>query len=91
MSRHDLVQGGHRRNATAPMTFVCDTPPVVFDNTHIVAVTHPTVTTGHPEIDGWFLSDFYAFNYLYRGLGASQVWLTAAVECPRNFPTVTIY
>ncbi|KAK3315231.1 hypothetical protein B0H66DRAFT_536104 [Apodospora peruviana] len=28
--------------------------------------------------DGWFLSDFYAFNYLLKGSVADQVWLTAA-------------
>ncbi len=81
MSREPLVKGGHVRNANAvPMNFLTSAPPVVFDDTYIVAATHPTVNTGDPKDDGWFLSDFYAFNYLYKGLGASQVWLTAAVR-----------
>jgi hypothetical protein len=33
--------------------------------------------TANPKDDGWFISDFYAFNYLFRGLGMEQTWLTA--------------
>lgn len=55
-----------------------NTVPVIIDNTVVVAATHPDVKKGHPNEDGWFLSDFYAFNYLLKGKGASQVWLTAA-------------
>lgn len=80
MATNNLVQGGHQRSNRTPISFVCDVPPVVHNNTHIVAVTHPTVSRGGPTDEGWFLSDFYAFNYLYHGLGASQVWLTAAVS-----------
>ncbi|KAK0719033.1 hypothetical protein B0T21DRAFT_374632 [Apiosordaria backusii] len=59
-------------------TFVTHTFPCVFDNTIIVAATHPTVSTGSQFEDGWFLSDFYAFNYLLKGSVTDQVWLTAA-------------
>ncbi|KAK0718384.1 hypothetical protein B0T26DRAFT_752312 [Lasiosphaeria miniovina] len=47
-------------------------------NTIIVAATHQTVSTGSQFDDGWFLSDFYASNYLLKGSVADQVWLTAA-------------
>ncbi|KAK0735159.1 hypothetical protein B0T26DRAFT_737582 [Lasiosphaeria miniovina] len=47
--------------------FITHTFPCIFDNTIIVAATHPI-----------FLSDFYAFNYFLKGLVADQVWLTAA-------------
>ncbi|KAL2757910.1 hypothetical protein ACRALDRAFT_2025598 [Sodiomyces alcalophilus JCM 7366] len=52
-------------------------PPVVEENSIIVAAASPDITTGTPDGDGRFLSDFYAFNYLLRGLGSSQTWLTA--------------
>ncbi|KAB8218079.1 hypothetical protein BDV33DRAFT_232366 [Aspergillus novoparasiticus] len=58
--------------------FVTSTPPVIHDNTIIVAATHPNVQTCIGKGDDWFLSDFYAFNYLLKGLGSSQTWLTAA-------------
>ena len=51
--------------------FITHTPPVVFGNPRIIAATHPNVRLGHPNRDGWFLSDFYAFNYLLKGLGSS--------------------
>ena len=35
-----------------------------------------------PGNDGWFFSDFFLFNYLFRGLGANQLWLTS--EDPQN-------
>ncbi|CAM1507528.1 Fc.00g071690.m01.CDS01 [Cosmosporella sp. VM-42] len=61
-----------------PAYFVSDTVPEIYDNTIIVAATHPNIKRGDPKDDGWFLSDFYAFNYLLKGLGSSQIWLTAA-------------
>jgi len=79
--RQPLVRGGHARNPqTIPATFTTLTPPVVFDNSIIIGVAAPNVHMGHPKRDGWFLSDFYAFNYLLKGLGSSQLWLTAAVN-----------
>ncbi|XHG00870.1 hypothetical protein AWENTII_004285 [Aspergillus wentii] len=61
----------------APVFFT-STPPVVHGNTIIVAATHPSIETGAQNRDGSFLSDFYAFNYLFKGLGLEQTWLTAA-------------
>ncbi|KAH7165966.1 hypothetical protein EDB81DRAFT_878324 [Dactylonectria macrodidyma] len=60
-----------------PAMYISNTVPDIHDDTIIVAATHPDVENGHPDRDGWFLSDFYAFNYLLKGKGASQVWLTA--------------
>ncbi|KAK0717841.1 hypothetical protein B0T26DRAFT_710972 [Lasiosphaeria miniovina] len=54
-------------------TFITHTFPYIFDNTIIVAATHPTVSTGSQFDDGWFLSDFYAFNYLLKGSVTDQV------------------
>src|SRR5687767_6957573 len=68
------------RERVPPVSFITTTVPAVYNDTFIVAATHPNVRGGHPNRDGWFLSDFYAFNYLLKGLGFSQVWLTAAVR-----------
>ncbi|KAJ5846043.1 hypothetical protein N7534_009712 [Penicillium rubens] len=57
--------------------FISSTVPVVHENTIILGVTHPTLSTASPKDDGWFISDFYAFNYLFKGLGMQQTWLTA--------------
>ncbi|KAK3338603.1 hypothetical protein B0T25DRAFT_508455 [Lasiosphaeria hispida] len=79
-----LVDGGVHKGMSPPYpdeergTFLIHTPPVIYDDTIVVAATHPTVASGHQKDDGWFLSDFYAFNYLLKGSVADQVWLTAA-------------
>lgn len=79
-TKQPLVERGHIRDKfRSPLMFNSTTPPVVYSNTIIVAATHPTVSNGSPADDGWFLSDFYAFNYLLKDLGSSQTWLTAAV------------
>ena len=31
---------------------------------------------GHPQLDGWFFSDFYLFHHIFSGMGANQLWLT---------------
>ncbi|KAK3348584.1 hypothetical protein B0T25DRAFT_503297 [Lasiosphaeria hispida] len=77
--RNPLVAGGtHKGLSSHPQTFITHTLPAIHENTIIVAATHPTVRTGHQKRDGWFLSDFYAFNYLLNGSVADQTWLTAA-------------
>ncbi|KAK3360824.1 hypothetical protein B0T24DRAFT_123681 [Lasiosphaeria ovina] len=77
--RNPLVEGGtHKGLSTHPKTFATHTFPAIHENTIIVAATHPTVHTGDQKKDGWFLSDFYAFNYLLKGSVADQTWLTAA-------------
>ncbi|KAJ9191770.1 hypothetical protein DTO166G4_7156 [Paecilomyces variotii] len=87
-TRAPLVQGGHIRNPLrVPETFISKTLPEIYDNTIVVAATHPALSSSHATRDGWFLSDFYAFNYLLKGMGhpgdkdrnvPGQVWLTAA-------------
>ncbi|KAJ5843372.1 uncharacterized protein N7525_001113 [Penicillium rubens] len=73
-----LVRGGHARQPDKlPSMFISSTVPVVHENTIILGVTHPTLSTASPKDDGWFISDFYAFNYLFKGLGMQQTWLTA--------------
>lgn len=67
------------RVASRP-SFVTKTPPNIDRNTVIVAVASPDLESGIQSRDGWFLSDFYAFNYLSKGLGHSQTWLTAVVK-----------
>ncbi|KAL1895661.1 hypothetical protein Sste5346_005132 [Sporothrix stenoceras] len=58
--------------------FITRTPPRITPKTRIIAAAHPTSISADPRDDGWFISDFYAFNYLLYGQGQSQVWLTAA-------------
>ncbi|KAK1714096.1 hypothetical protein CaCOL14_009920 [Colletotrichum acutatum] len=65
-------------HVTSQPSFVTKTPPSIDDNTVIIAVASPDLKTGVQSRNGWFLSDFYAFNYLFKGLGHSQTWLTAA-------------
>ncbi|KKK17294.1 hypothetical protein AOCH_001807 [Aspergillus ochraceoroseus] len=78
-SKQPLVRGGNTRLLSKlPSMFVSNTLPCIHDNTIILAATHPNVTTADPKHDGWFISDFYAFNILLKGLGGSQTWLTAA-------------
>ncbi|KAK0717676.1 hypothetical protein B0T26DRAFT_802744 [Lasiosphaeria miniovina] len=77
--RNPLVPGRTRKGLFShPKTFVTHTLPAIHENTVIVAATHPTVQTGDQTKDGWFLSDFYAFNCLLKGSVADQTWLTAA-------------
>ncbi|KAJ0165759.1 hypothetical protein CTA2_10077 [Colletotrichum tanaceti] len=61
-----------------PPGFVTTAPPDIRPGTIVVAAAAPDVERGHPDQDGWLLSDFYAFNYLLKGVGGKQVWLTAA-------------
>ncbi|OQD60005.1 hypothetical protein PENPOL_c033G05597 [Penicillium polonicum] len=87
-----FVQGGHARQPDKlPSMFKSSTVPVVHENTIILGATHPTLSTASPKGDGWFISDFYAFNYLFKGLGMQQTQLTAVepadlVEEYRSFP-----
>ncbi|KAK3345882.1 hypothetical protein B0T25DRAFT_459912 [Lasiosphaeria hispida] len=77
--RSPLVAGGtHKAFSSHPKTFLTDAILAIHKNTIIFAATHATVHTGDQAEDGWFLSDFYAFNYLLNGSVADQTWLTAA-------------
>jgi hypothetical protein len=71
-----------------PLSIPSYAMPHVFDDTIILAATHPGPHQSNPTSDGWFISDFYAFNYLLKGLGKSQTWLTRAVS---TFLSPTFY
>ncbi|KAI1751919.1 hypothetical protein F4782DRAFT_531159 [Xylaria castorea] len=74
-----LVRGGHIKNPNQPpFIYLSQTPPTIHPHSYILAAAHPTVSQADPAIDGWILSDFYAFNYLFKGIGSGQKWLTAA-------------
>ena len=77
--------GGAIRNAALSETmFLTQTVPDVNPNTRILAVCGITdhYDNASPKKDGWFYSDFYAFNYLLRGQGVSQTWVSS--ENPQN-------
>ncbi|KAK3360691.1 hypothetical protein B0T25DRAFT_621586 [Lasiosphaeria hispida] len=77
--RSPLVEtGSYKGPSSHPQTFLTHTLPEIHDNTIVVAATSPTVQTGNQTKDGWFLSDFYAFNYLLKDAVKDQTWLTAA-------------
>jgi hypothetical protein len=79
VDKEPLVKGGHIQfPGKQPSTFISSTVPCVYENTIILAATHPSITNADPTEDGWFISDFYAFNYLLKGQGQEQKWLTAA-------------
>jgi hypothetical protein len=63
-----------------PLFFPVQTIPSIEANSIIVAAASPNLEDAHPSRDGWLISDFYAFNYLLKGLGASQTWLTLVVS-----------
>ena len=71
--------GGVIKNpALLEKVFISQTVPDVQPNTRIIAVCGITDydDDAHPAEGGWFLSDFYAFNYLLRQQGISQTWMT---------------
>ncbi|KAI9766499.1 MAG: hypothetical protein M1840_006456 [Geoglossum simile] len=59
--------------------FAARCPPDVSPRTRIIAICGITNINGSasPAIDGWFLSDFWMFNHLFRSAPvANQIWLT---------------
>ncbi|KAK4218539.1 hypothetical protein QBC37DRAFT_188680 [Rhypophila decipiens] len=71
-----LVQRGHLKNPKSPRSYTSMTPPRIADNTMILAVTGPDLPLSSPSDDGWFISDFYAWNCILKGLGSHQTWLS---------------
>ncbi|KUJ13748.1 uncharacterized protein LY89DRAFT_687123 [Mollisia scopiformis] len=53
-------------------------PPDVSASTHIIALCGTTDIRGmaSPDLDGWMVSDFFAWKGIFKGLGASQRWMT---------------
>ena len=74
--RQELACGAHS-NLPTTRTFVTTTLPEIRPDTIVIAATHPTLSQADPTEDGWFISDFYAFNLLLKGCGHSQTWLSA--------------
>lgn len=67
------------KNADHPLsTYISQIPPTIHPDSYILAAAHPTASQAIPGKDAWFLADFYAFNYLFKGIGSRQIWLSAA-------------
>ncbi|KAI9783916.1 MAG: hypothetical protein M1816_001126 [Peltula sp. TS41687] len=58
--------------------FISRTLPDISPRSHIIGLLGTTDcdNLAAPGEDGWFLSDFYLFNYLLQGLGVSRAWFT---------------
>ncbi|KAI4144478.1 MAG: hypothetical protein L6R39_004167, partial [Caloplaca ligustica] len=76
--------GAIKDPALLEKVFTTHTVPDVYPNTRIIAVCGVTDFNDEasPAKDGWFLSDFYAFNFLLNGIGAAQTWVTT--EAPED-------
>jgi hypothetical protein len=48
----------------------------IHPKTHFVALCGVISLSASPKKDGWFFSDFYLFNHMFAGLGASRAWIT---------------
>ncbi|KAI9811819.1 MAG: hypothetical protein M1832_000672 [Thelocarpon impressellum] len=89
LSKKSDEKGRHVKDPTkalayAANSFVTRTVPNIEGNTRVLAIC---ATTDHEDFasgmkDGWFLSDFYLFNFLMRNVCAAQTWITA--EDPAN-------
>ncbi|KAI4090307.1 MAG: hypothetical protein LQ344_004855 [Seirophora lacunosa] len=55
--------------------FNTHTPPDITTKTRILAVCGIQPKNASPNEDGWFLSDFFAFYHLFRGLTSNQCWM----------------
>jgi hypothetical protein len=76
-----LVHGGILKSSTK-VEFISHTIPDIQRDTFILGVCGVPEEISSPLDDGWFIADFYAFNYLLHGLGVSQKWL--ACSAPRT-------
>lgn len=71
------VKGAAVKGAQGKAEFITHTVPDIREDAIILAVCGvPNIDDADPEDDGWFFSDFFAFNCLLRGLGTSQDWMT---------------
>ena len=70
-------------DGSVPLTFEAMPPtpvrsaPTITPTTHVRALVGVPAIGADPAEDGWFFSDFFLFNQLFRGLGASQRWYTS--------------
>ena len=74
-------KGAHGLAGVALQRYATNSPFLIDPNTYVVAVVGGDAETASPEKDGWLCSDFYAFNYLFKGLGRKQAWIASAVRC----------
>ncbi|CZR62588.1 uncharacterized protein PAC_12485 [Phialocephala subalpina] len=53
-------------------------PPDINPNTHILGVCGTTniKSTAAPDEDGWMVTDLFTWKGIFKGLGASQTWMT---------------
>src|ERR1700761_8896149 len=76
-STRSIVEYGHWKNDPPIPSFPIHTVPDIKPESIIVGVCGISdVDDATPKGDGWFVSDFYAFNYLLKDVG-KQFWVTA--------------
>jgi hypothetical protein len=64
-----------------PVIVPSHTLPDIHTDSIIIGVCGTPVGEADPiDGDGWFISDFCAFNYLLKGLGRKQTWISTASE-----------
>lgn len=56
-------------------SFNIHTPPDVTPKTRIIAVLGIAQEKAMPQVDGWFVSDFFAFWNIFHGTTSSQTWM----------------
>ncbi|MDI1493009.1 MAG: hypothetical protein OHK93_004793 [Ramalina farinacea] len=71
---HTVFKDDQGRSIRVPR-FCTHTVPDVTVNTRVVAVVGIQQEWAAPEIDGWFLSDFFAFWNVLQGMTSTQTWL----------------
>ena len=77
----NLVTGGaYKGRKQLPPVIPCRTLPDIGHNAIIIGVCGVPAWDITFQEDSWFLSDFCAFNYLLKGLGSRQTWISAVSE-----------
>jgi hypothetical protein len=77
----NLVPGGaYKRRKQLPPIIPCRTLPDIGHSAIIIGVCGVPAQDVNFQDDSWFLSDFCAFNYLLKGLGSRQTWISAVSE-----------
>jgi hypothetical protein len=72
-----IKEGIWKGAGVRPAAFPIHTVPDIKKDSIIVGLCGAPSIEVAVEEDGWFLSDFYAFNYLLHPVSASQNWLTS--------------
>lgn len=71
---HTVFKDDQGRSIEVPR-FTTHTVPDVTVNTRVVAVVGIQQEWAAPEVDGWFLSDFFAFWNVLKGMTCNQTRL----------------